>query len=83
MHAFRYILSSLLFIFSVVLSQLHSAQSELCEIFVESSADIRMQILEHNRKLLQEKEARNAIKVRWIWSSGVCAGLSINVFLNV
>ncbi len=43
--------------------QLQSAQSELRRIFVDSPPHVRMQILEQNRKLLQEKEARNASKV--------------------
>ena len=51
-----------------VKTQLHSAQSELCRIFVDSPAYVRVQILEQNRKLLEEKQARHAVKAH---STGV------------
>ena len=53
--------------------QLHSAQSELRRIFVVSPPPVRMQILEQNRKLMQEKQARNANKVKVTYQSLVFA----------
>ncbi|XP_028395395.1 uncharacterized protein LOC114519458 isoform X2 [Dendronephthya gigantea] len=45
-----------------VRTQLHSAQSELRRIFVDSPPSERMKILENHRRLVREKESRNVNK---------------------